>query len=596
MMRREQTWHLDAPPERVWPYVSDTDAINRLAGTPPVTYAFDPQADGSVRVRGTMRNGPLTIRWDERPFAWSAPEYHDVERIFLNGPLRSFRARTELTARDGGTRVRTVCELEGRGRLVEPFLPAIAARGFRGLDRAMARVAAELRASPDRPAPDDVPKRFAPLVAAGFDRATVARFARHLRDADDARVARIRPFELADELGVPRREMLRLCLAATRAGLLDLSWSVLCTSCGGPNAKLERLGDLGVARHCDACNIGFDPAFDRSVEVTFDAGPLGRKVDVPVYCMGGPGAGRHVVAQAALAPKSAVAFDVALPEGQYVARALGASVLAFASARGTDDGPLRVRVGSEIAGIPAEVASGRRAFAATNDLPHDVVLRIEKAEWPDTIATAAQVTAIQEFRDLFSSDVLAPGVEVSIRTLAILFTDVVGSTAMYRTGGDASAFRAVSDHFEAIRAVIAPRGGAIVKTIGDAVMAVFVDAKDCFDAAMLLDGAVGHLTCGDVPLRLRVGFHAGACIAMRANDRLDYFGTTVNLAARLQGKARAGEVAMSEADALRPGIAEALAEMSPHRDELVLKGIGQPITVVRVAAASGRSPLPASGP
>ena len=135
MMRREQTWQIDAPPERVWPYVSDTDAINRLAGTPPVTYAFDPQADGSVRVRGTMRNGPLTIRWDERPFAWSAPEYHDVERIFLNGPLRRFRARTELTARDGGTRVRTVCEMEGRGRLVEPFLPAIAARGFRGLDR-----------------------------------------------------------------------------------------------------------------------------------------------------------------------------------------------------------------------------------------------------------------------------------------------------------------------------------------------------------------------------------------------------------------------------------------------------------------------------
>jgi adenylate cyclase len=196
------------------------------------------------------------------------------------------------------------------------------------------------------------------------------------------------------------------------------------------------------------------------------------------------------------------------------------------------------------------------------------------------------VTAMQEFRDLFASDVLAPGVEVGIRFLAILFTDVVGSTAMYRAGGDAPAFRTVNDHFEAIRRVIVPRGGAIVKTIGDAVMAVFEDPAACFEAAVRLDPAVSHLQCGGVPLHLRVGFHAGPCIAMRANDRLDYFGTTVILAARLEGAAGASEVAMAASDAQRDGIREAIAALAepPQRHDLRLKGLETDVEVVRVRA------------
>jgi len=584
-LRREWIWSFDAPRERVWPYLADTNEINRLSGLPPIAYAYEPQPDGSVRARASLRYGPFRVAWDEPPFAWSAPEYHDVERRYRAGPLRRFRTRTELADRGGSTDVRVTVELDARSGAFAPFLPAVAERGRRGLDRAMRAVREALATGSGSAAPQVVPPRFAPLLAQGFDRDAVARFAAFLAEADDAAVARIRPFEIADRIGADRRTLLRICLASTRMGLLNLSWSVLCASCGGAKARLDGLAGLGPT-HCDACNIRFDPLFDRSVEVTFDAGPLGRTADVPAYCFAGPGASPHVVAQVDVPAGASAAFDAELPRGHYLAHAMGGASVPFAADDTAGDAPVCVRLNGAIEGVPAELRAGRRTVTVANGAARAAVLRIESAAWPDTIATAAQVTAMQDFRDLFASDVLAPGVEVAIRSLAILFTDVVGSTAMYRAGGDAPAFRTVSDHFEAIRAVVAGRGGAIVKTIGDAVMAVFDDPEACFDAAVHLDAAVSHLRCADRPVRLRVGFHAGPCIAMRANDRLDYFGSTVNLAARLEGAAELGEVAMAASDAERPGIAAAIAALGlrTQRREIRLKGIESAISVVRVDA------------
>ena len=129
--------------------------------------------------------------------------------------------------------------------------------------------------------------------------------------------------------------------------------------------------------------------------------------------------------------------------------------------------------------------------------------------------------------------------------MTVVFTDVVGSTQMYGEAGDARAFRLVHDHFEALREVIALHRGAIVKTVGDAVMAVFVDPRDAVEAALRFGAAVA-------PLQLRVGMHRGPCIAVRANDRLDYFGATVNLASRVGHAARPGRGAADGGGRRRP--------------------------------------------
>jgi class 3 adenylate cyclase len=152
---------------------------------------------------------------------------------------------------------------------------------------------------------------------------------------------------------------------------------------------------------------------------------------------------------------------------------------------------------------------------------------------------------------------------------------------MYSEKGDAHAFRLVRDHVDALQDVVALARGAVVKTIGDSVMAVFADPRDAVEAALLFPGAAA-------PLELRIGLHRGPCIAMRANERLDYFGATVNLAARVAHAAGAGEILLTAAVADEPRVADVLPD--GERGTLVLRGIPEPVDVVLVRAAAPSEP------
>src|SRR5204862_6366444 len=104
-----------------------------------------------------------------------------------------------------------------------------------------------------------------------------------------------------------------------------------------------------------------------------------------------------------------------------------------------------------------------------NETDAEQLLILERMEWSDQATTAAEVTALQVFRDLFASEALRPGEQISVGTLTVLFTDLRNSTRMYREIGDATAFGRVMNDFDILRQAIADEGGALVKTLGDAV-------------------------------------------------------------------------------------------------------------------------------
>ena len=153
------------------------------------------------------------------------------------------------------------------------------------------------------------------------------------------------------------------------------------------------------------------------------------------------------------------------------------------------------------------------------------------------------MTSLQLFRDLFSAEALRPEEQISVGRVVVLFTDLVGSTRLYREIGDAPAFGRVMSHFDVLKDKIALHGGAIVKTMGDAVLAVFTSPLPALEA--MLEAQV-ELARADPPLLLKAGLHLGPCIAVTLNDRLDYFGTTVNFAARLAHAAQGAEVVLSD--------------------------------------------------
>jgi adenylate cyclase len=216
-------------------------------------------------------------------------------------------------------------------------------------------------------------------------------------------------------------------------------------------------------------------------------------------------------------------------------------------------------------------------------------VKVERLGYASLAATAHEVTTMDEFRRLFSKELLKPSTPLHVTSCAILFSDLTGSTALYTHAGDAAAFRLVDDHFDVLRKEIAKAGGTVVKTMGDAVMAAFVDERTCLRAAVAClsafeawkkDQENGALT------GLKLGFYSGPCYVVTANDAIDYFGQTVNCASRVQHLAESGEIVLEERvyeELAASGHAEAASRglVLVERLETRVKGVAEPLHLVR---------------
>jgi class 3 adenylate cyclase len=211
-------------------------------------------------------------------------------------------------------------------------------------------------------------------------------------------------------------------------------------------------------------------------------------------------------------------------------------------------------------------------------------VKIERLGYTSLAATAHFVTTMSEFRRLFSNELLKPSTPLRVAHCAILFSDLTGSTALYTKAGDAAAFRLVDDHFDVLRKAIDAGGGSVVKTMGDAIMAAFLDPEACLRAAIAcLRGfekfRKTHPNGADTGLKL--GLFAGPCYVVTANDTIDYFGQTVNCASRVQHLAESGEIVLEESvfDGLP---AEDRAQLVlVDKIETKVKGVEHPLNLVR---------------
>ncbi|HEY1087407.1 MAG TPA: adenylate/guanylate cyclase domain-containing protein, partial [Archangium sp.] len=195
------------------------------------------------------------------------------------------------------------------------------------------------------------------------------------------------------------------------------------------------------------------------------------------------------------------------------------------------------------------------------------------------------LTTVSEFRALFSKDLLKRGTPLKVSRVSLLFTDLTGSTALYASVGDAAAFRFVDDHFDVLREAIAASGGTVVKTMGDAVMAAFADDASCAKAAfacLTAFDAFRRKTQHAEVTNIKLGIHGGPCYVVTANGTLDFFGQTVNVAARLQGLADSGEVVVGS-DALERIPAELRAGLKASDPfQAKVKGVTEPLSLVRL--------------
>jgi class 3 adenylate cyclase len=599
MSYREQKYRwdyaLEASPEELWPFISDTNRFNRDTGVPAVKPAGPKQRLSNARRRLQFSIYGMSVEWEEQPFEWLRPSRFGVVRKYSKGPMVELRALAELKPRtDGGTDLTYSLNITPRSIFAALIVwlqinfvnKKRFERAFRKYDEA-ARTKAELPAHEveiDESAASRMQIVRAKLIADGSDPEVVDRLINFIQTADDFSLSRIRPYELADNWQTSRRAVLEACLRATRQGLLDLQWEVMCPLCRGPQETDSTLHDLTQQVHCETCMIDFTVNFDRFVELTFRPNALVRRIEALDYCMGSPQWTPHIVVQQLMPAHETRELKLVLEPGKYRLRALelpGAQEVVV-----SDDGYKSAELIVDGWANDELKLSPQSTLQVKNATSAEQLLILEKIAWSDQAATAAQVTALQIFRDLFSKEALRPGEQISVGTLTILFTDLRHSTQLYREVGDATAFGRVMNHFDVLKKVIADEEGALVKTIGDAVMAVFRRPSSAVKAMLTAQELLATPGPDRLPLTLKAGIHTGPCIAVTLNDRLDYFGTTVNLAARLEGMSTGEDVIISRALFDDPEVESFIKSegLTAVRFEIELKGFAnERIELLRVA-------------
>jgi class 3 adenylate cyclase len=467
---------------------------------------------------------------------------------------------------------------------------------------------------------DDTQTRFATLALSAAPGIAHA-IEKLVLDAPDDRLNRVNPLAFAAKHGFDERDTIAAFLHATRIGLFELIWSVLCPSCAGALHAGASLRSIDQDRYaCTLCGIDSEPTLDVAVEVTFTVSPRIRKIaahdpeNLPIW---------DYVRQIAWSSGSELPDDFS--------PIFGETILGFSELAAGETTLLQLSLSDAPAILfdpMTHTSQIMQVSGAATQTPQDLTIAIEDVHHPrdpiplqpgplrlslenrtsrralpiiwvldeglrDLVSrrvpflTAKQLLTHQTFRDIYRTDVLNIDQRFKITSLTFLFTDLKGSTELYERIGDLPAYDLVRAHFYDLATIVADEGGAVVKTIGDAVMATFPSPERGISAAIRMRDAMTALNARHKrdDILLKIGLHEGPCLAVSLNDRQDYFGQTVNIASRLQNLAAPRTILTTDAiakDAAAAALIQAKNLQVSHRQTL-LRGIRDEVATYEIA-------------
>ncbi len=468
--------------------------------------------------------------------------------------------------------------------------------------------------------PDDALARFS-VLRQSADEASAGAIEALIRDGADRALNRVNVLEFARRHGLDEQKAIGAFVHASRLGIFDLSWNLLCPGCGGvleANATLKSV--RRTEYHCALCAAGYEPTLDEMVEVSFTVNPRVRRIAAhdphslsmwdyqkQVFWSSGIDLpeekfdeiireividsvelppGEKCILSVQLPAQFVIVFDPVTHAAQFIdvkgepTRDRQDVAMVFNKVQapsGTLElrpGPLRLALENrcDVRVLPALVVAG--------DALHELLGKRKE------FLTAKRLLTNQVFRDLYRTDTLDVDQRLGITSLTFLFTDLKGSTELYERVGDLEAFDLVKAHFRTLNEVVAMNAGAVVKTIGDAVMATFPTPDRALSAALGMREAMRELNerRGHEDLLLKIGIHEGPCLAVTLNDRLDYFGQTVNIAARVQGLATSRSIFATRSVVDYPASVRVLGDSgcAALAQQIALRGIAGEVAVYEI--------------
>ena len=452
------------------------------------------------------------------------------------------------------------------------------------------------------------------------DPSAVAAIEKLVETGEDHELNRINVLDFARRTGIDEEKIIAAFLHAARLGIFELSWNVLCPGCGGvldANASLKTVHQDEYS--CSLCAAGYEPTLDEMVEVAFTVTRRVRRIaahdpnSLPmweymrqIFLSSGVDlpenaftlAGQITLDSLELQPGEKGVMSLQLPPALIVIIDPVTHAVQFLDVKGeprqerqnlsmvfnnvhTLSGTMEIRPGP--LRLALENAANVRVLPSVwlvgNEL-HSMLMKRKP------FLTAKRLLTNQTFRDLYRTETLDIDQRLKITSLTFLFTDLRGSTALYERVGDLNAYDLVKAHFRLIQEVAASEAGAIVKTIGDAVMATFPTPDRAVAAALRMREAMDKLNRerGHEDILLKIGIHEGPCLAVMLNDRQDYFGQTVNIASRVQNLAVSRAILATEPVVDYPETANLLAHagLKPAAQRAALKGVNEEVKLYEI--------------
>jgi len=440
---------------------------------------------------------------------------------------------------------------------------------------------------------------FAELRASAAHPSVVDWLHRTAAEGTDFDGFKMNAFHVAEDVGVSRLDATRALLFATRLGVTDLTWDVHCPMCLALPQYHRHLMELPERAHCELCKVRWEVSIEDQLEATFTLNPNVRAIDGGQFTEGAWPRDKPVVFRRLARDGRMPVFGLKFAEAVVEGAAVFAAGKYHYSLPGDEEGSghlvvsgepvtaeqlvtLRVTAEGHFDVRALELRPGPARFRVHSDLRKpDWGMHIVPAAPPNHWVSATYITSLQDFRDLFAGEFLAADRSFAIRNITLLFTDITGSTEMYERLGDARAYALVQQHFELMTAVIRRREGGIVKTIGDAVMASFPVNADSVKAALEIQKGFAEVSEPLRQITVKIGMHRGPVIAVTSNRMLDYFGRTVNVAARVQGASQSGEVLATDAVLSDPVVKSWLESeaIASERRTVQMKGIAGSVPV-----------------
>jgi class 3 adenylate cyclase len=441
-----------------------------------------------------------------------------------------------------------------------------------------------------------------------------------VRDAPDRSLCRVNVIDFATKRDLDQERAIAAFLHAARLGLFELSWNVLCPGCGGVLDTSTTLKSVNKEEYdCALCAAGYRPTLDEMVEVTFTVSRRIRRIAAhephelsfeEYFRQIFWGSGIDAPDDLEQLIEEIVLDQVELPAGEKALLSLQLPAefvivmdpvthgTQFLDVKGE---PTRDRQNLSIVFDKLRAPTGTatlRPGPLRLSLENRTDTRVLPGLWiagdklhellgrRRPFLTAKRLLTNQVFRDLYGTDTIDVDQRLKITSLTFLFTDLKGSTELYERVGDLAAFDLVRAHFRVLNEIVATEAGAVVKTIGDAVMATFPTPDRAVAAALRMREAMHQLN--DVRSRddllLKIGIHEGPCLAVVLNDRQDYFGTTVNVAARVQALADSRAILATGPVVAHPQASTLLETngLKPVSQRRALRGIADEVAVYEI--------------